>query len=205
MNLANKLTLTRIILVPLLMTLLFVDNLYTRFLALMVFIIAALTDFYDGRIARGRKIVTNFGKFMDPLADKLLISAALIAFVSIEDLRIPGWMVITVISREFIITGLRTLAHSQGKYLAVSPAGKFKTTSQMLTIATILFLLTLRSFFHNIWQVDIVSLFNSSQELRWLGFILKYGPYYLMWVTVITTVFSGLEYLWKNRQLIRGV
>jgi len=187
------------------MTLLFVDNLYTRFLALMVFIIAALTDFYDGRIARGRKIVTNFGKFMDPLADKLLISAALIAFVSIEDLRIPGWMVITVISREFIITGLRTLAHSQGKYLAVSPAGKFKTTSQMLTIATILFLLTLRSFFHNIWQVDIVSLFNSSQELRWLGFILKYGPYYLMWVTVITTVFSGLEYLWKNRQLIRGV
>lgn len=205
MNLANKLTLIRIILVPPFMTLLFVDNLYTRFLALVVFISAALTDLYDGRVARGRKSVTNFGKFMDPLADKLLISAALIAFVSIEDVRIPGWMVVTIIAREFIITGLRTLALSQGRYPAASRAGKFKTTFQVVTIIAILFLLTLRSFLLYVWQVDILSPIDGGSKLRWWGLLFNHAPYYLMWVAVLATVISGVEYIWKNRGLIRGV
>ncbi|MCK4533781.1 CDP-diacylglycerol--glycerol-3-phosphate 3-phosphatidyltransferase, partial [bacterium] len=131
MNLANKLTLTRIVLVPLFMIYMFYDNVYTRVTALVVFIVAALTDLFDGRIARRYNCVSNFGKFMDPLADKLLVSAAFISFVGMEELQIPAWMVVCVISREFSITGLRTLAASQGKIVSASKSGKFKTTFQI--------------------------------------------------------------------------
>ena len=120
MNLANKLTMVRIIAIPFFLLFMFIGNIYTRVAALLIFILAALTDMYDGIIARHREEVTNFGKFIDPLADKLIVSAAFISFVQLRELAIPAWMVILVISREFIITGLRSVAASRGTIISAS-------------------------------------------------------------------------------------
>ena len=118
------------------MIFLFADKLYANYLAFLFFTGAVLTDIYDGKLARRKGIVTNFGKLMDPLADKILIVAAFVSFVGLG--YIPAWTVIVIISREFAITGLRLLAASQGEILAAEKGGKHKTVSQMVAIFTIL-------------------------------------------------------------------
>src|SRR4051812_14424298 len=118
MNLPNKLTVLRLLLVPVFMIFTIIDNVWTRIFALLIFIVASLTDLYDGYFARKYGEITTFGKFMDPLADKFLISAAFICFVSMRELRVPAWMVVLIIGREFLITGLRTLAASKGVIIA---------------------------------------------------------------------------------------
>ena len=134
MNLPNKLTVLRVLLIPFFVLFTLVDLVpgYSKYIAVLIFIAASLTDLLDGKIARKYNLVTNFGKFMDPLADKLLVCAALICLVS-EKL-LPAWMVIIIISREFIISGFRLVASDNGLVIAASYWGKFKTTFQMLMI-----------------------------------------------------------------------
>ena len=135
MNLPNKLTLLRVVLIPVFVVLLLLEggqNDTLRIAALIVFCFASFTDFLDGQIARRNKLVTNFGKFMDPLADKLLVCSALICMIELGQL--PSWYVITVIAREFIISGFRLVAADNGIVIAASWWGKFKTTFQMLTV-----------------------------------------------------------------------
>ena len=135
MNLPNKLTLLRVVLIPVFVVLLLLEggqNDTLRLAALIVFCFASFTDFLDGQIARRNNLVTNFGKFMDPLADKLLVCSALICMIELGQL--PSWYVITVIAREFIISGFRLVAADNGIVIAASWWGKFKTTFQMLTV-----------------------------------------------------------------------
>ena len=135
MNLPNKLTLLRVVLIPVFVVLLLLEggqNDTLRIAALIVFCFASFTDFLDGQIARLNNLVTTFGKFMDPLADKLLVCSALICMIELGQL--PSWYVITVIAREFIISGFRLVAADNGIVIAASWWGKFKTTFQMLTV-----------------------------------------------------------------------
>ena len=202
MNLANKLTMGRIIAIPFFLLFMFIGNIYTRVAALLIFILAALTDIYDGIIARHREEVTNFGKFIDPLADKLIVSAAFISFVQLRELSIPAWMVILVISREFIITGLRSVAASRGTIISASLSGKFKTTSQMVVIITILIILIVNAVLKNYWHTTPLELQAFLDWKRVLGYILDRAPYWLMLVVTILTVISGFNYIFKNKQLL---
>ncbi len=186
MNLPNKLTIFRMILiVPFVLLLLGVSNEwgwfqwifggmtgYVNYIALAIFIIASLTDLIDGKIARKYNLVTNFGKFMDPLADKLLVSAALIALVDLK--RIPAWIVIVIISREFIISGFRLIASDNHVVIAASYWGKFKTTFQMVMVCLMI--------------VDI-------PQLRLLTDV-------VMWIALLLTVVSLIDYLRKNRDVM---
>ena len=137
MNLANKLTLLRILLVPIFLIFIVVKEIpYGTFIATFIFIIASITDKLDGYIARSRNQITNFGKFMDPLADKLLVTTALITLV--EYSIVPSWAAIIIIAREFAVSGLRTLAASEGKVIAASWWGKIKTVIQIIAIILLL-------------------------------------------------------------------
>jgi len=202
MNLANKLTIGRIIVIPFFIVFMFMGNIYTRLAALGIFILAALSDVYDGIIARHREEVTNFGKFVDPLADKLIVSAAMISFVQLRELSIPAWMVIVVISREFIITGLRSVAASRGTIIPSSLSGKFKTTSQMAVIITILIILIINVALRNYWRITALELQAFLGWRRVVGYILSKGPYWLMLLVTILTVISGFNYIYRNRHIL---
>ncbi|MEF9934977.1 MAG: CDP-diacylglycerol--glycerol-3-phosphate 3-phosphatidyltransferase [Clostridium sp.] len=132
MNLANKITTFRIILIPLFLVLIYCNFKYHTLVATSIFIFAAFTDWLDGYIARSRNQVTKFGKFLDPLADKLMVIAALISLVELN--RVDGWIVMVIIARELIITGLRAVAASDGIVIAASKWGKFKTVTQMVAV-----------------------------------------------------------------------
>lgn len=140
MNLPNKLTVMRVILIPFFVAALLYDNGSSqtmRIVANVIFIAASLTDLFDGKIARKYNLVTNFGKFMDPLADKLLVCSALICLIQLGQL--PAWVVIIIISREFIISGFRLVAADNGIVIAASYWGKFKTTFQMIAVILMIF------------------------------------------------------------------
>ncbi len=176
MNLANKLTIVRIFLVPVFMIILLLDLPYGNYIATGVFVIAASTDMLDGYIARSRNQVTKFGKFMDPLADKLLVSAALIMLIEMDNI-LPAWIVIVIIGREFAITGLRVLAASEGITIAASVWGKFKTISQI--VAIVVLLLNNYPF----------SLLNIPLDIITLA------------LALIFTIISGADYLIKNKEV----
>ncbi|MFH1258394.1 MAG: CDP-diacylglycerol--glycerol-3-phosphate 3-phosphatidyltransferase [Elusimicrobiota bacterium] len=201
MNKANKLTLLRIILVPVFMTFMFYDNVYTRFFALFIFIFASLTDLYDGKLARRYQTITTFGQFMDPLADKLLVSAAFISFIELQELFVPAWMVVFIISREFIITGLRSIAASKGIIIPADKGGKFKTTSQMIAIHTILVILIVNAVIFKFWQIRPEALLIYSGWKGWIGEILIKAPYWLMFITTVLTVISGVGYIVKHKKI----
>lgn len=189
MNLANRITLARIFLVPVVMFFLLVRDVYGYFsvgtitmtynelIAALVFILAASTDGLDGYVARKRKIVTNLGKFLDPLADKLLISAALISLVEMH--RLEAWIAIVIISREFAVTGLRLVAAAEGKVIAASALGKLKTWVQIVAIVALM----IRNF-----------------PFEGIGF-----PFATisMWAMVVITIYSGYDYFAKNRNVIQ--
>ena len=155
MNLPNKLTVMRVVLIP--------------------FIVASLTDLLDGKIARKYNLVTNFGKFMDPLADKLLVCAAMICLI--ETGQLPAWIVVVIISREFIISGFRLIASDNGVVIAASYWGKFKTTFQMLMVIVLILDLPMTFF-------------------DWLGQI-------LIWVSLALTVISLIDYIVKNKAVLK--
>ncbi len=176
MNLANKLTTLRVVLIPVFLVLLlsnFVPAPLNRYLATAIFVVASVTDFLDGYIARSRNMVTNFGKFMDPLADKLLVCSALVALVELDDL--PAWVTIIILSREFAITGFRTLAMEANIVLAASWLGKIKTTTQILMIFVLLL---------DIQGIDMLE-------------------YVLVAVATLFTIWSGIDYIAKNRAVLK--
>ena len=175
MNLPNKLTIIRVCMIPFFVAALLFDhgNNYTmRIVANVLFIVASLTDLFDGKIARKYNLVTNFGKFMDPLADKLLVCSALICLIQLGQL--PAWMVIIIVSREFIISGFRLVAAEQGIVIAASYWGKFKTTFQM--IAVVLMIL-------NFEALSAVTLICT-------------------WAALILTIISLVDYIAKNHKVL---
>lgn len=174
MNLPNKLTTARMILIiPFVICMMIGGDGKLRFLALAIFIIASMTDWLDGYLARKNHLVTNFGKFMDPLADKLLVSAAMICLVSMD--RLPAWIVIVIISREFAISGFRLVASDNGIVIAAGWWGKCKTVSQMIMI--ILLIGNFGGAFATLEQVFI-------------------------WLALALTVISLIDYIWKNKQVL---
>ncbi|MFH1238545.1 MAG: CDP-diacylglycerol--glycerol-3-phosphate 3-phosphatidyltransferase [bacterium] len=203
MTLPNKLTLIRISLVPIFMAFIFSDNLYTRILALLIFIVASLTDIYDGLLARRYQCITDFGRFMDPLADKLLICSAFISFVELRELKIPAWMVIVIISREFIITGLRSVAARKGEVIPADSAGKFKTTSQIIVIIIILLILIINTWLEKIRHLPPADLLLSKGWLYYFGLTLRELPFFLVFLATIMTVISGLSFIFKNKTILR--
>lgn len=175
MNLPNKLTTLRVIMIPFFVFFLLWQNgeNYTfRMIALALFIIASLTDLLDGKIARKYNLVTNFGKFMDPLADKLLVCSALICLIELNAL--PAWMVIIIISREFIISGFRLIASDNGVVTAASYWGKFKTTFQMVSVVLLI--------------LDIPA----------LAFVTTI----CVWIALVLTIVSLVDYIYKNHKIL---
>ena len=175
MNLPNKLTTLRVLMIPFFVVFMLTDlcGAASKYIAVGIFIVASLTDLLDGKIARKYNLVTNFGKFMDPLADKLLVCSALICLVEMN--RLAAWMVIVIISREFIISGFRLIASDNGVVIAASYWGKFKTTFQMIMI--ILLILDLGGVFTTITTI-------------------------VTWVALILTVVSLVDYLAKNKGIL---
>ena len=177
MNLPNKLTIIRVCLIPFFVAALLFDhgNNYTmRIVANVLFIIASLTDLFDGKIARKYNLVTNFGKFMDPLADKLLVCSALICLIELGQL--PAWVVIIIISREFIISGFRLIASDNGIVIAASYWGKFKTVFQMAMI------------------IVLIAAFEGS--------VFAVVEQILIWVSLILTIVSLVDYIRKNKEVL---
>jgi CDP-diacylglycerol---glycerol-3-phosphate 3-phosphatidyltransferase len=188
MNWANRLTLSRLGL-----TVLFVFALnsswpYARTSALVIFLIAGLTDFIDGEIARRYKWVTNFGKLMDPLVDKIMIAAAFISLVPLK--AVPAWAATTVVARDFLITGLRMMASAKGRTLPAERLGKQKTSWQVVTVIFFLALLSL----HELRYID-------EESTWWFGAWHEAGRV-LVWITVALTIYSGIGYAWRHRELI---
>ncbi len=194
MNLANKLTMLRIFLVPLFLIFIAVKNIpYGTFIATFIFIIASLTDQLDGYIARSRNQVTNFGKFMDPLADKLLVTAALISLVELQV--VPAWATVVIIAREFAVSGLRTIAASEGKVIAASMWGKAKTVTQIVAIIALLIQINVGA------SKYLISLIENSTIIKEM---LKYGPKFLLLLAVVMTLISGYDYFKKNINVINS-
>ncbi len=200
MTQANKLTLLRLGLVPAFMVFMVFDHFWTRVAALIIFIIASITDWYDGKIARQTGTVTVIGTFLDPLVDKMLISAALVGFVELSELHVRAWMVVLIISREFLITGLRSLAASRGVVMAAEGAGKYKMASQITAIITILVILILNSGFER-WPQ-----WSPNLSVHWQLFfanVLERTPFWLVfWVSILTIV-SGVIYIQKYSHLLK--
>ena len=176
MNLPNKLTVLRVILVPF-FVLFLLANIFgsaDKWIALGIFIVASLTDLADGKIARKYNLVTDFGKFMDPLADKLLVCSAMICLIELG--RIPSWIVVVIIAREFIISGFRLIAAENGRVIAASYWGKFKTTFQMFMVILMIV---------NIPQLQIVTTI-------------------IMYIALALTIISLLDYIIKNKDVMSG-
>ena len=172
LNLPNKLTVARMVMVPFLMVFITFDfglGVWSRLIAAAFFGLASFTDFVDGHIARRDGLVTNFGKFMDPLADKLLVCSALICLIELQ--KIPAYMVIIIIAREFIISGFRLIAAENGVVIAANYWGKFKTTFQMIMVCLM------------IANIEKISLLTNI----------------VMWVALALTVISLIDYIWVNR------
>ena len=189
MNLPNKLTITRIILTFIFIYFISQEGFVAITAATLLFILACLTDFADGYIAKRYHQVSDFGKLMDPIADKFLILAAFLAFVRMQI--VENWMVILILGREIIVTSLRIFALSKGKVLTAERAGKHKTVSQMVAIFAILGFIIFKE------SLDSRSQWSDAIEIWW-----RCGIDILMLITVGLTLISGLSYLWNNRKLI---
>ena len=177
MNLPNKLTIFRVILIPFFVFFLLAPDVvpYSNYIAVAIFIVASLTDLLDGKIARKYNLVTNFGKFMDPLADKLLVCSAMICLIQTG--KLAAWIVVIIIAREFIISGFRLIASDNGIVIAASYWGKFKTTFQMLMVIVLI--------------LDI-----QNQVFQILGTVLIY-------ISLALTVISLIDYVVKNKDVLK--
>jgi CDP-diacylglycerol--glycerol-3-phosphate 3-phosphatidyltransferase len=192
MNLPNKLTISRFILTIAFLVVMFSKMPYHQTIALVLFVAGGISDFLDGMIARRRKLITNFGILMDPLADKIMVCSAFIAFVGLN--WIPAWMVVIIVARELAITGLRLLAASKNVVLAAEGYGKHKTISQIVAIISILV-----SASCNEWGSlgRAIFGFHLFGEGPWIGWFTEVA----IWVAVALTFISGWLYLWKNRAI----
>ena len=188
MNWANRLTLSRLGLTILFVLALNSEWTFGHTTALVLFIVAGITDYVDGEIARRYQSITNFGKLMDPLVDKIMIAAA---FISLVPLRaIPAWVATIVVARDFLVTGLRLLASSKGKVLPAESLGKHKTSWQ---IATVIFFLALLS---------VRELHYADASTAWWEWAWTHGGNALVWITVGLTLYSALGYAWRHRAVV---
>jgi CDP-diacylglycerol---glycerol-3-phosphate 3-phosphatidyltransferase len=188
MNWANRLTLSRLLLTVLFVLALNSSWQYARTSALIIFLIAGLTDFIDGEIARRYGVITNFGKLMDPLVDKIMMAAAFISLVPLK--AVPAWAATTVVARDFLITGLRLMASAKGQVLPAESLGKQKTSWQIITVIFFLALLSMAEL-----------QYASETSIWWVRARYEAGPV-LVWITVALTIYSGLGFAWRNRELI---
>ena len=202
-NLANKLTLLRVLLVPVFIVLLEIDSLWTSVAAFIVFAAASITDFFDGQIARKYNTITTFGIFLDPLADKLLITSAFVCFVGMYTLSIPAWMVICIIAREFVITGLRFIASSKNISIPASIHGKFKTTSQIVAIVVILLIIIIKAILANFYFTTPYDLFELTGFSYLAGWCLLKLPYWLMLAVTLLTLYSGVVYMLEHKKIFQ--
>lgn len=185
MNLPNKLTMLRIALVPVFVVFVSMQSAVYQWIALGLFVIASFTDMLDGRIARSRHMVTDFGKFMDPIADKMLVMSALIMLV--EQGRMPGWVCMVMLAREFAVSGFRLVASSKGKVIAAGIWGKLKTVTQMVYICMALILVPMYQLdpdVHSVWDV---------------------ATQVIMYISMALTLWSGVDYIWQNREYIKDM
>ena len=191
MNLPNKLTLSRLVLTLVFIIVLFSQIPLGETIALGLFIVASLTDYFDGRIARRNKLITNFGILMDPLADKILICSAFITFVGLRQM--PAWMVVVIVARELAITGLRLLGASKHVVLAAEGYGNHKTVSQVVAIICVLILMSYKE-----WGAPGQFIFGCSvYDKPWVDWVTLFAQ----WLAVLLTFVSGTMYLWRNRHL----
>lgn len=191
MNLANKLTMLRIFLVPIFLIFIAMKGIpYGTIIATLVLIIASLTDQLDGYIARSRNQVTTFGKFMDPLADKLLVTSALISLVELG--LIPSYAAIIIIAREFAVSGLRTIAASEGKIIAASWWGKIKTVIQIISILLLLIKVNIET------SPYLANLINNNSAMNKF---FEFAPTIFLYLAVIVTIISGIDYFVKNKKV----
>lgn len=183
MNTPNKLSLARVLLVIPVVILLYMTPAWCRYAALIAFIAASLTDLFDGKIARKYNLVTNFGKFIDPLADKLLVLSTMIALAGLGEL--PSWLCILVLFRELAIDGLRLVAAQQGQVIAAGPLGKLKTTLQMAMLVYVLAAL------NRFVPTDQTVLLTVMDVIKWI----------LIALSALLTLVSGIDYFIRNRQV----
>jgi CDP-diacylglycerol--glycerol-3-phosphate 3-phosphatidyltransferase len=188
MNWANRLTLSRLALTVLFVAALNSSWQYARTSALIIFLIAGITDFVDGEVARRYGVITNFGKLMDPLVDKIMMAAAFISLVPLK--AVPAWAATTVVARDFLITGLRLMASAKGLVLPAERLGKQKTSWQIITVIFFLALLAASEL-----------RFADETSSWWLRARDEAGPI-LVWITVALTIYSGLGFTWRHRALI---
>lgn len=176
MNMPNRLTILRVAMIPVFIVFMLWESCpYSDYIAAAVFIFACITDFFDGYLARKYNLVTTFGKFMDPLADKLLVCSAMICFVADASCPMPVWVVIVIIGREFIISGFRLVASDNGIVIAANYWGKFKTVSQMAMIIVLI--------------ADLGGVFDLIGQI-------------LIWLALALTIISLIDYVWTNRQVL---
>jgi len=185
MTTANKITIIRFLMIPIMLVVLYINPLEAdigflglsigSFIFAVLFVLASLTDFLDGYVARKYNQITTFGKFLDPVADKVLVLVAMLYLMNLYPERVPLWAVMIVIVREFIVTSIRLLAVDQGKVIAASPFGKIKTASTMLAL--------------------IILLFNDFGITPWVGTV-------LFWFAILMTLVSGIDYLLKNKEIV---
>lgn len=196
MNLPNKLTLLRIILVPFFIAATLINFNFHYLVALLIFIVASITDMLDGKIARSRNLITDFGKFCDPLADKILVTSALLCFVQ---LGLCGAVpVIIVLFREFAVTSIRLLAATSGKVVAANIWGKVKTVSQIIAIILIYVLQVALGILNSIESISAEILNTCTTAFYWVGVA---G----IWISTIFCIISGIIYIWDNRKFIKDM
>lgn len=193
MELPNKLTLSRVFLAAFFTIFMSVDLPYFDVTAFIVFVVASITDLYDGKLARKHNLVTTFGKLMDPLADKILTAAAFILMITQNPVFLPAWIALIIITREFTVTGLRLIAISENKVIDADNLGKIKTITQLTSIITILFFLGLR---------DVLMIHTNLWTLQFDKY-LHLGSLVMMWLTLLITAYSGINYIWKNKNIIK--
>ena len=188
MNLPNKLTIGRVLAVPFFILAYMTEHFL---IALIIFILASLTDMLDGQIARKKNLITNFGKIMDPLADKVLVYSAFCLMVS--DGTMPAWMLIVILAREFIVAGVRTVAASEGIVIAADMAGKIKTVLQMIAVPLLLLFKA----------VTVNGYFPGVKESSWAA-TLNIASQVFLWAALVMTVYSGAMYIINNKEVFKN-
>ncbi len=189
MNLPNKLTVLRCIMTPLMLAALLIEFPFHYGVALLLFIAASLTDMFDGKIARKRGLITNLGKFLDPLADKMLTTAAFLGIMCrVGNMDVMCWALMLILTREFMVTSVRLLAAKDGVVVAASFAGKLKTVMQMVAI---------------IYTLAAFQLMDLGITTRGFNFVLVLVAHAFIWISVVATVVSGIQYVWALRHYFK--
>lgn len=200
MNLPNKLTLSRCFLAVIFVAMLSFENAWSYLVGYLVFTAAAITDHYDGKIARARGLITNFGKLLDPVADKVLMLAAFLMMIKIPQLHIPAWTIVAILAREFLVTGARALAAAEGQVIAADKYGKTKTVLQMVYVFVFLFFALFLQTLSDYPSLASVLPGNEALYVRYIG----WGSFVAIMLVAGYTVYSGVQFARANWWLFKA-